>query len=418
MKEEKNNNNEIEITPEEISNIDPLTISKIILSDGTILKVQKNASTMKENFNIFNENNEVGGTFNLKFNQIPNSSKKSKNTYSYVEWDFPKSKYRDSTYQRNKENKLGFEEFESKTEQIDNNNNKDNSRDSAINKNRKNKNYSYYESKHISKKNKKVSDKNQKNISDKNENNCNNKKLDNKDNKENNIEGGGDDKKENDKKGNDNKIENKKENTEEIKNKNDNIDNKDKNNNKEEKINKKANKENLTFNEKIKMIKYGLLDYDYNSSGLNNEENNIQKINKIRPLNIIIDKTKNKNDEDINTQFNKLLDKYNENKKSSKNINDTNNSRSKNTYKAYGRDNNLNDDINRLNNYIHKNHFHSNFNNFAKYENSKVNNYRDLNERISQLRKKTLNSNLMNFFPSNTTYIQRTKLFALPSNFK
>jgi hypothetical protein len=37
MKEEKNNNNEIEITPEEISNIDPLTISKIILSDGTLL---------------------------------------------------------------------------------------------------------------------------------------------------------------------------------------------------------------------------------------------------------------------------------------------------------------------------------------------------------------------------------------------
>ena len=52
-------------------------------------------------------------------------------------------------------------------------------------------------------------------------------------------------------------------------------------------------------------------DNDFNSSlmGLKNDDkdNNIQKINKIKPLNIDLDKNKNKNQEDINKQFNKLL---------------------------------------------------------------------------------------------------------------
>ena len=408
MKEEKNNINEIEITPEEISNIDPLTISKIILSDGTILKVQKNSSTMKENSKNLNNNNDFGGLFNLKSNQNTNSYKKSKHSYSYVEWDFPKSKYKDYTHQRNIENKL----MESKTEQNDNNNMNDNSRDSALNKNRKSKNYSYFESKHISKKNNSKTPKEQRSTSEnlKNENNNNSRKIDNKDNNIENINKG------NKNEENENKVENK----EDIKNKNDNIDNKDKNEDKEEQKNKKVIKENLTFNEKIRMIKYGLLDYDYNSSGLKNEENNIQKINKIRPLNIIIDKTKNKNEEDINTQFNKLLNKYNENKNSKKKLNDTNNnnSNSKIAYKSFGKDSNLNGDIIRLSNYIHKNKFHSNYNNLSKNENFKGNNSRDLNERISQLRKKTLNNNLMNFFPSNTTYYQKKKFYVLPLNYK
>ena len=67
----------------------------------------------------------------------------------------------------------------------------------------------------------------------------------------------------------------------------------------------------MTFSEKIKLIKYGLLDYDSSFTGLKTEENNIQKINKVKPLNIMIDKNKNRNEEDLDKQFNKLLNKFN-----------------------------------------------------------------------------------------------------------
>ena len=148
---------------DEISKLDPFTISKIILIDGTILVVQSNYSSLRNNTNNNSKNNNNGGTINLKLNQIQNSNKKSKNTFSYIEWDFPKSKFRNYSYQRNINDELA----ESKTEQNENNIKvKDNSRDSALNISRKNRNYSFYESKHISKKNNNnVSDMESKNTS-------------------------------------------------------------------------------------------------------------------------------------------------------------------------------------------------------------------------------------------------------------
>ena len=422
MKEEKSNNNkEKPIMPEEISKIDPFTISKIILLDGTVLVVQ-NSSINKGNQKNHYQNLDIGAAINLKSNQIQNSSKKQKNKSSYIEWDFPQSKYRNNSYQRN----IGNDLMESKTEQNENSNTiKNNSRESAINRNIRNKNYSYYESKHTKKKSNNNSDIELKNTSGfcKKEEKNNFKEINNKENKENKE-------KENNDLVNKNNNNNNQENLEEIKNINNNEnnnknnknnikenDNNNNNNNiikekKEEISNKKTNKDNLSFNEKIKLIKYGLFDYDYdfNSTGLKNEENNIQKINKVRPLNIIIDKTKNKNDDDINIQFNKLLNKFNENKNSNKKLYETN--------KIYGKDNNLNEDINKLNNLIHKNKFNYTYNNLNKNENNNGNSYKDLNERINQLKKKSLNGNLVNTFPSKTIYGQRSKLLVLPSNFK
>ena len=421
MKEEKINNNEKPIMPEEISKIDPYIISKIILLDGTILVVQNSPNLNNGNETNNYKDNDIGGEINLKSNQIPNSNKRQKNSFSYIEWDFPKNN-RNNSFQRNIENEL----IQSKTEQNENTtkDNKNNSRDSALNKHIKNKNYSFYESKHTKKNKSNISDVESKNNSCfvKTEEIINYKETNNKDNINSNKE----EIKENTNNANNNNnlvnlnINNqdkKKEINNNIKN-----DNNDKNINKEKKedvSNKKINKDNLSFSEKIKLLKYGLLDYDgdFNSTGLKNEDNNIQKINKIRPLNIIIDKSKNKNDEDINKQFNKLLNKFNENK----NKNNTNKKLYEDnsflTNKAYVREYNINEDINRLNNFIHKNNYNYNYQNLNKKENNKGNSYRDLNERINQLRKKTINNNIVNFFPSKTVNGQRAKLLVLPSNF-
>ena len=420
MKEEKNNINEKPITIDDIQKIDPSTISKIILLDGTILVVQIDFSINKENFKKINQNNDIGATFNLKLNQISYSNKKPKNSFSYIEWDFPNSKLKNHSFQRNIDN-LDKELIESKTELNENNNNaKDNSRDSAINRSRKNKNYSFFESKHTTKKI----------IENNNDNtninvNLNHKNIIINNNVNNNISGNKNDNSgfiKNDDNYNfkeinhksDNHIENK----EKEENKNNNIINKDNNedvNNKIEEIsNKKSTKDNMSFQEKIKMIKYGLLDYDYkpNNSGLKNEENNIQKINKVKPLNLIIDKSKNK-DDDINEQFNKLVNKFNEIKNTNKKLYDDNN------YISYKNknDNNLNDNMNRMNNFVNKNKFNYTFTS-SKHENLKGNSHRDLNERISQLRKKTLNNSLVNFLPSKNANGQKSKLLVLPSNFK
>ena len=434
MKDKNNDNKEKPIKPEEISKLDPFTISKIILLDGTILVVQNNFSSFRNNTKNSSKNtNDMGGAFNLKLNQIQNSNKKEKNSFSYIEWDFPKSKFRNYSYQRNK----NYELVESKTEQNENNKIiKDNSRESALNRSRKNRNYSFYESKHISKKNKNdisgVESKNTSGIFIKNDDNYNFKEINNKDNNNENKENEKDENKTNNNNcikininNKDKKEEKNKENNE---NNNTNINNKDKkeiyndNNNedlsnkKETYTNKKINKDNLTFSEKIRLIKYGLLDYDsdYNITGLKNDENNIQKINKVKPLNLIVDKNKSKIDDDINNQFNKLLSKFNENKKENKKMYDDNNNFI--NYKKKTRTKNLNDDINRLNNFIHKNKFNYTYN--SKIETNKGNSYRDLNERISQLRKKTLNNKLINILPPKNFNGQRTKLLVLPSNFK
>ena len=435
MKDENNDNKEKPIKPDEISKIDPFTISKIILLDGTILVVQNNYSSFRNNTkNSIKNYNDMGGTINLKLNQIQNSNKKDKNSCSYIEWDFPKSKFRHYSYQRN----INYELTESKTEQNENNKIiKDNSRDSALNRNRKSKNYSFYESKHVSKKNNNnISDIESKNTSGifiKNEDNYNFKEINSKDNENKEKE-----KDENKTNNNNNYIKiniNNKEKKEEIINKENNENNDENNtninkdnkeiynNNKDEDLsnkkesysNKKINKDNLTFSEKIRLIKYGLLDYDsdYNISGLKNDENNIQKINRIKPLNLVVDNNKSKIDDDLNNQFNKLLSKFNENKKENKKLYDDNNYIN---YKKKTRTKNLNDDINRLNNFIHKNKFNYTYN--SKIESNKGNSYRDLNEIISQLRKKTLNNNLINFLPPKNINGQRTKLLVLPSNFK
>ena len=422
MKEEKNNIKEKPITIDDIQKIDASTISKIILIDGTILIVQNDFSINKENFKKINQNNDNGATFNLKLNQIPNSNKKQKNSFSYIEWDFPNSKLKNHSFQRNIDN-LDKELIESKTELNENNNNaKDNSRDSAINRSRKNKNYSFFESKHTTTKIIENNNNNTNSIV-----NLNHKNIIINNNVNNNISGNKNDNSgfiKNDDNYNfkeinhksDNHIENK----EKEENKNNNVINKDNNENVNNKIeefsNKKSTKDNMSFQEKIKMIKYGLLDYDYkpNNSGLNNEENNIQKINKVKPLNLIIDKSKNK-DDDINEQFNKLVNKFNEIKNINKKLYDDNNYFS---YKnKYRNENNLNDNMNRMNNFVNKNKFNYIFMS-SKHENLKGNSYRDLNERISQLRKNTLNNNLINLFPSKNSTGKRTKLNVLPSNFK
>ena len=412
MKEEKNNINEKPINIDDIPKIDPNTISKIILLDGTILVVKNHSVSNKEKFKKINNINDFGANFNFKLNQIPGSNKKQKNTFSYIEWDFPKSNLRNHSFQRNLD-KLDNQLIESKTELTENNTNiKDVSRDSAINRGRKNKNYSYYESKHIKKiinnnnenheinLNNKISkekanvnfiiENNNKSVILAKEENNNSKEISQNENKDNN--------KSKNKEIEENKNENKEEKKEEINNKIEGL------------SNKKNNKDNLSFHEKIKMIKYGLLDYDYDikNAGIKNEENNIQKTNKIKPLNIVIDKTKNKN-EDINQQFNKLLNKFNEIKNTNNKLyNDSNYLLYK---KNYGKENIINDEINRINK------FNYTFISTTKNENVKGNSYRDLNERISQLKKKTLNNNL-NFFPSKNTNGQRTKLLVLPSNFK
>ena len=413
MEKEKTIEKAIKI--EEIPKIDPNTISKIILNDGTILVVETNSISNKENEckNI----NDIGASDNLKINQIQNNSKKEKKLFSYVEWDFPNSK---KSFQRNSESELiGKNTNDNNNEKNENNNKRENSRDSAVNRNIKSKNYSFYESKHLSNKknnnnNSEIEYKNSSCVI-KNEENYNYKEI------ENNIHD--EEKKEIEKHDNNNDIStNNKisniEKQEELVNIN-NFEQKDLNVKEQENINNcsnKSKKDNLSFNEKIKLIKYGLLenDTDLNSSltGLKNDENSIQKINRIKPLNIDIDKNKKKNQEDINKQFNKLLQKFNETKKeNNKKLYEDN---SYLLYKTKGKDSSLsglNDDINKLNNFINRGKY-NNMN--SKKENKKGNSYRDLNERINQLRKKTLSNNLINFMPIRNS---NSKLLVLPSNF-
>ena len=382
---------------EEIPKINPSTISKIILNDGTILVVEANSMSNKEN--ELKNINDIGASDNLK-------TKKEKKLFSYVEWDFPNTK---KSFQRNSISELiGQNTNDNNNEKNENNNKRENSRDSAINRNIKSKNYSFYESKHVS--NKKINNNNSE-IEYKNSScfikNDNSKEI------ENNINDG---EKEIEKNvnNNDNSSNNKIPNIEkqeELVNIN-NSEQKDLNIKEQDNMNNCSNKnkkDNLSFGEKIKLIKYGLLenDTDFNSSlmGLKNDEkdNNIQKINKIKPLNI---------QEDINKQFNKLLQKFNENKKENNKKMFEDNSYL--LYKTKGKDNSLsglNDDINQLNNFINRGKY-NNIN--SKKENNKGNSYRDLNERINQLRKKTLSNNLINFIPTRNS---NSKLLVLPSNF-
>ena len=425
MKEDKKDNiKEKLITIEDIPKINPNTISKIILLDGTILSVQKESSRVNEqNSKKPIVNIDTGAIANFKLNHIQNSSEKPKNRFSYIEWDFPNfpnMKEKNHSFQRNIENDLKV----SKTEQNEDNNKKENSRDSAINRSRKSKNYSFFESKHTSKKKVNQENNESKNTSGifvKKEDNFNYKEIiTNKDNNTPKVPQK-DKEKQKDKEREIQKEENKNSNHI-IKNnniKNDINNNKQEvkpdvlnvnNNEKKEETSNKKNKDNLTFNEKIKLIKYGILDYDSNFTGLKSEENNIQKINKIKPLNIIIDKNRNKNEEDLDIQFNKLLNKFNENKTNKKKYDEN----SFFTHKNNGKEINLNDDINRLNNIIHKNKFTYTI----KNENNKGNSYRDLNERINQLKKKTLASSLYNYIPNNNSKTQKMKMLVLPSNFK
>ena len=126
---------------EEIPKINPNTISKIILNDGTILVVE--ANSMKNKENELKNINDIGVDDNLK-------TKKEKKLFSYVEWDFPNTK---KLFQRNSISELiGQDTNDNNNEKNENNNKRDNSRDSAINRNIKSKNYSFYESKHLSNK--------------------------------------------------------------------------------------------------------------------------------------------------------------------------------------------------------------------------------------------------------------------------
>ena len=423
MKEEKNVYiKEKLITIEDIPKINPNTIAKIILLDGTTLLVQKESSTVDEQKSKKQElNNDKSATDNLRFKlkQIPNSNEKPKNRFSYIEWDFPGARNNNHSFQRNLENDLRV----SRTEQNEDNNKKENSRDSAINRNRRTKNYAFYESKHTSKKKENKENNESKNTSGlfvKNEENFNFKEIIS--NKDNNVPQIPKVEKENEKEKQENKYNNNEVKKINLMNDNNNQKNKSevlnvKNNEKKEKKekkeelnNNKKNKDNLTFSEKIKLIKYGLLDYDSSFTGVKTEENNIQKINKVKPLNIMFDKNKNRNEEDLDKQFNKLLNKFNENKTNKKTYDDNSYFANKNN----GREINLNDDINRLNNIIHKNKFNYTF----KNDNNKGNSYRDLNQRINQLKKKTLNNTLINYLPNNTSKVQRMKMLVLPSNFK
>ena len=412
MNEEKDLNKKDKIIEktikiEEIPKINPSTISKIILNDGTILVVETNSMENKEN--ELKNINDIGASDNLK-------TKKEKKLFSYVEWDFPNTK---KSYQRNSISELIGQNTNdnNNNEKNENINKRENSRDSAIKRNIKSKNYSFYESKHVSNKKK---NNNNSEIEYKNSScfikNDNFKEI------ENNINDG---EKENEKNINniDNSSNNKISNIEkqeELVNIN-NSEQKDLNIKEQENMNNCSNKnkkDNLSFGEKIKLIKYGLLenDNDFNSSlmGLKNDDkdNNIQKINKIKPLNIDLDKNKNKNQEDINKQFNKLLQKFNENKKENNKKMFEDNSYL--LYKTKGKDSSLsglNDDINQLNNFINRGKY-NNIN--SKKENNKGNSYRDLNERINQLRKKTLSNNLINFMPTRNS---NSKFLVLPSNF-
>ena len=378
MKVENNNKNERIIDPEQISKIDPYTISKIILLDGTILVVQKNMALIKEkSISQIQNNNDFGVSINIKLNQNSSNDNKAKNHFSYIEWDFPKSKNSNYSFYRNIHRDLKI----SKTDQKDSNNNvRDNIKESNINN--KSNNYSFYESKHISKKNFGSDSKNIYGILIKNYDNYNYKEINDKDktNIDNNINNK---EKENKnqiqiinkikEKDNGNEINNNKKNfieeninnqekKEEINNININVNNIDSNEKNQtpqkdkskEPFNLKVSKEKLNFSEKIKLLKYSLFDYDSycDSPRIKIDQNNNQENNGIKPLNIIINKSKNKNNDDINHQFNKLLTKFKKKKYLKNKSKDYNNYL---TYKTYIKENNIYEGINPLKNIEQKN---------------------------------------------------------------
>ena len=105
----------------------------------------------------------------------------------------------------------------------------------------------------------------------------------------------------------------------------------------------------MNFSEKIKLLKYSLFDYDSycDSPRIKIDQNNNQENNGIKPLNIIINKSKNKNNDDINHQFNKLLTKFKKKKYLKNKSKDYNNYL---TYKTYIKENNIYEGINPLKN--------------------------------------------------------------------
>ena len=380
MKESKNKRKIKIITPQEVSNIDPFTISKIELLDGTVIKVQKYIYVKKEILKIDPISIESGAITNLKLNHISNSYKKPRPTYPNIEWDFPDSKTKNLSYVQNLE----------ELSKINNSNyvNINTEKDNRTNYPFKKKNHSYYESKHIGSK------KNDNNKIEKNEQEAE-LKLDCINDKKEDIEN------------------NNQENLTKEKNSKKNIEN-----------NNPINKNNnLTFKEKLNKLKCGLSDNNLNTlSGINSisndnkEENNIQKINKIKPLNFFVNKTKNRKPNDINIQFEQLVNKFNENKnirqqkkeeKAEKYLN----------YKSNSNKINLNININKLNNLIQKNKLNCLFSN-KNYWNEDKNGSRlnILNERINLLRNKTIGDNKNSFMFDKSEQIKNRLI--LPSNFK
>jgi len=368
MKENSKNIEKI-ISPEEVSNIDPMTISKIELLDGTIIKVQKYILKNKDIEKKEQNNKEIGAITNLKLNHISNSYKKPENTFSYKEWDFPVTTTKNLTFRKKLEELSNIKLNIQEKQQFDQNINSEG--ENMVNCQMPRNNYSFYESKHVSSKNKDNKSK---------EKNPFNSK-DNEDNKKEKI----------------------------IKKKN--LVKKNK------KISPDKKKDDLTFKEKINMLKYGILDYNNNdiNSTNNDEENNVQKINKIRPLNFMVEKNKKNKTDDINTQFEQLVNKFKENKNSNRQNSQENTDKFL-SYKTETKCSNLNDDINKLNSLIQKNKLNTLFSNNNGNEFSQGSKYNDLNERIVQLRNKTLYDN------KNSERLgkieQRKNMLVLPSNFK
>ena len=335
------------ITPEEVKTIDPYTIAYITLLNGTLLVVQNSSFTK-------NDINKLENKPNIQI------EKKKKNSFSYIEWDFPDSKSNDNHSQIKTElcNISNIKKEDEKTNENINENDdntvNNNSKASSVNrKNNRSKNYTFYESKSVSKKTKDIP-------VDEGKNKCNNNVL-----KEVKV------------------IKNDPRKTEEN----------EKNASPKKEIIQIEN-EKLNFKEKIKLVRYGFEFGDKNDEVI---EKNIKKINKIKPLNIV--KLTEKSKEDINSQFNKLLDKFNENKNSNKKERDDNsylNYKNHNTSMNNNMNKGNNIQIDQLNYFINKINGTKNFNfnlfNANLKNNSKEKNVTglDLNERLTKLRKKSI----------------------------
>ena len=361
------------ITPEEVKTIDPYTIAYITLLNGTLLVVQ-NSTLIKNNLN------QYGGKSN---NQTLKTKKKS---FSYIEWDFPDSKPKNNNSQLKtdlsdksniKKEDEKANENNNNVENDDNNNLNNNSKTNSVNrKNNISKNYSFYESKSVSKKPKDIP------------------VADGKNKSNNNV-------------------------MKEIK-----VTKKDPKKTEENEKNASPQKEiipiedeKVNFKEKIKLVRYGFEFGDKNEEVI---ENNIKKINKIKPLNIV--RVSEKNKEDINLQFNKLLNKFNENKNNNKKERDDNSYWS---YKNHNTSmNNMNKGnnihINQLNYFINKTNGTKNFNlnlfNANIKNKSKEKNITglDLNERLIKLRKKSISQQSNNLENTNGS---QTNALVFPANF-